>query len=206
MNRKMYPNTLSDMQHDVRNTVRLHWQLLLTQGVIMAFLGVLALIWSQISTPAADVYVGWLFLISGIVGLASTFFVQNVTAFLWSLLTAALSLMVGMLLLWQLAESAVSLPLVLTAFFIVEGLFQIAASISYRYAFPDSWGWMLASGIVDLSLAVLTIMGWPNTAGWALGLIVGVNLITSGWAIAMIALAGRSLAQSHGSSHGYALH
>jgi uncharacterized membrane protein HdeD (DUF308 family) len=184
------------MQHAVRDTVRLHWQLFLTQGVIMVILGVLAVIWPQISTIAVDVYIGWLFLLSGVVGLASMFLAQNVQAFLWSLLTAALSLFVGILLLWHPTEGAVSLTLVLIAFFIVEGIFQIVASLSYRDVFPDQWGWMLASGIADLILAALIIMGWPSTASWALGLIVGVNLITSGAAITMVALAGRNLMQT----------
>jgi uncharacterized membrane protein HdeD (DUF308 family) len=85
---------------------------------------------------------------------------------------------------------------VLIAFFIVEGIVQIVASLSYRDVFPDQWGWMLASGIADLILAALIIMGWPSTASWALGLIVGVNLITSGAAITMVALAGRNLMQT----------
>ena len=65
----------------------------------MVILGVLAVIWPQISTIAVDVYVGWLFLLSGVIGLASMFLAQNMQAFLWSLLTAALSLLVGVLLL-----------------------------------------------------------------------------------------------------------
>ena len=188
--------SISDMQHAVRDTVRHHWQLFLTQGVIMTILGVLAVIWPQISTVAVDVYVGWLFLLSGVVGLATMFLAQDVQAFLWLLLTAALSLFVGIVLLWHPVEGAVSLTLVLIAFFIVEGIFQIAASISYRDVFPDSWGWLLASGIADLILAALIIKGWPSTAGWALGLIVGVNLVTSGAAIIMVALAGRSVVKA----------
>jgi uncharacterized membrane protein HdeD (DUF308 family) len=188
--------TLSDMQAAVKDTVRLHWQLFLAQGVIMLILGVLAVIWPQISTIAVDVYVGWLFLLSGIVGLASMFLAQNVQAFLWMLLTAALSLFVGIVLLWHPVEGAASLTLVLIAFFIVEGVFQIVASLSYRDIFPSQWGWMLASGIVDLILAALIIKGWPSTATWALGLIVGINLITSGAAIVMVALAGKALVQT----------
>jgi uncharacterized membrane protein HdeD (DUF308 family) len=194
--------SISDMQHAVRDTVRHHWQLFLTQGVIMTILGVLAVIWPQISTVAVDVYVGWLFLLSGVVGLATMFLAQDVQAFLWLLLTAALSLFVGIVLLWHPVEGAVSLTLVLIAFFIVEGIFQIAASISYRDVFPDSWGWMLASGIADLILAALIIKGWPSTAGWALGLIVGVNLVTSGAAIIMVALAGRSVVKAIASAGG----
>jgi uncharacterized membrane protein HdeD (DUF308 family) len=194
--------SISDMQHAVKDTARHHWQLFLTQGVIMTILGVLAVIWPQISTVAVDVYVGWLFLLSGVVGLATMFLAQDVQAFLWLLLTAALSLFVGIVLLWHPVEGAVSLTLVLIAFFIVEGIFQIAASISYRDVFPDSWGWLLASGIADLILAALIIKGWPSTAGWALGLIVGVNLVTSGAAIIMVALAGRSVVKAIASAGG----
>ena len=111
--------------------------------------------------------------------------------FLWSLLTAALSLLAGVLLLWHPIEGAISLTLVLIAFFIVEGLFQIVVSFGYRDLFPESWGWMLASGIADLALAALIIAGWPGTASWALGLIVGVNLITSGIATTMVAVTAR---------------
>jgi len=194
--------SISDMQHAVRDTVRHHWQLFLIQGVIMTILGVLAVIWPQISTVAVDVYVGWLFLLSGVVGLATMFLAQDVQAFLWLLLTAALSLFVGIVLLWHPVEGAVSLTLVLIAFFIVEGIFQIAASVSYRDVFPDSWGWLLGSGIADLILAALIIKAWPSTAGWALGLIVGVNLVTSGAAIIMVALAGRSVVKAIASAGG----
>ena len=188
--------SINDIQHSVRNAVRLHWHLFLAQGVIMTILGVLAILRPQLSTVAVDVYVGWLFLLSGAVGLVTMFFAPSASAFFWSLLTAALSLFVGILLLWHPVEGAISLTLVLIAFFIAEGIFQIVGSISYREAFPDSWGWMLGSGIADLILAGLIIGGWPATAGWVLGLVVGVNLITSGIAIIMVAVTGRRLVRT----------
>jgi len=183
--------TISDIQRSVRDAVRLHWGLFLAQGVAMTVLGVFAIVWPQVSTVAVDVYIGALFFVSGAVGLVVMFFAPSVSAFLWSLLTAALSLLVGILLLWHPVEGAVSLTLVLVAFFIVEGIFQIAGSIAYREVFPESWGWLLVSGIADLVLAVLIVAGWPGTAGWALGLIVGVNLITSGVAVVMVAVMAR---------------
>jgi len=183
--------TISDIQRSVRDAVRLHWGLFLAQGVAMTVLGVFAIVWPQVSTVAVDVYIGALFFVSGAVGLVVMFFAPSVSAFLWSLLTAALSLLIGILLLWHPVEGAVSLTLVLIAFFIVEGIFQIAGSIAYREVFPESWGWLLVSGIADLVLAVLIVAGWPGTAGWALGLIVGVNLITSGVAVVMVAVMAR---------------
>jgi uncharacterized membrane protein HdeD (DUF308 family) len=179
--------TIDDIQRSIRHAVRLHWRLFLTQGVITTILGIIAIIWPQISTVAVDVYIGVIFFLAGAVGLALMFFAPTTSAFLWSLLTAALSFLVGVLLLWHPIAGVVSLTLVLIAFFIVEGVFQIVASFRSREIFPESWGWMLGSGIADLALAALIIAGWPGTASWALGLIVGVNLITSGVATVMVA-------------------
>jgi uncharacterized membrane protein HdeD (DUF308 family) len=197
----IYSNSIpEEMRRGIEETMRTHWALFLAQGVIMIILGVLGVIWPQISTLAVDFYIGWMFLLSGIVGLATMFLAPSVSAFLWSLLTAALSLAVGILLLWHPIEGTVSLTMVLIAFFVAEGIFQIAAAIRYRDAFPDSWGWMLMSGIADLILAWLMVSGWPGTAIWALGLIAGINLITSGLAITMAAIAGRSLVKGAASA------
>ena len=82
----------------------------------------------------------------------------------------------------------------LTAFFFVEGVFQTVAALSYRETIPRSWGWLPASGLADIALAVIIVSGWPGTAGWTLGLLAGVSLLTSGWAIVMVALSVRNLA------------
>ncbi len=188
--------SLSDMQRAVKDAVRLHWRMFTFQGVVMIILGVLALVAPVVATIAVDFYVGWLFLISGIIGLVAMFSANDVKAFLWSLIVAALSVVTGALLLWKPAEGAMSLTLVLTAFFLAEGVIQTVTSITYRDIFKGSWGWMLLSGLSDLALAAIIIFGWPTTASWALGLIVGINLVTSGWAVVMIALAARELVGS----------
>ena len=188
--------TTRDAQRAITEAMRTYSTLFLVQGVIMMILGGLAIIWPQVSTVAVDLYVGWLFLLSGVMGLITMFIAPSVSAFLWSLLTAALSLFVGVLLIWHPVEGAVSLTLVLIAFFIAEGIFQIAGAIRLRESFPDAWAWMLMSGIADLILAAIIISGWPSSAGWALGLIVGVNLITSGLAITMVAATGRTVVKA----------
>ncbi|KPF67389.1 hypothetical protein IP69_13710 [Bosea sp. AAP35] len=188
--------TPGDVQHTLNETMRTYWGMFMVQGVTTMILGVLAILWPQISTVAADIYIGWLFLFSGMVGFVMMFWAPSIPGFPGSLLTAALSLIVGILLVWHPVEGVISLTLALIAFFIVEGIFQIAAAIRYRDACPESWGWMVMSGIADLALAGAIISGWPGTASWALGLIVGVNLLTSGLAITMAALAGRGFAKT----------
>ena len=162
----------------------------------MIILGVLAVAAPAFATLTVDIYVGWLFLISGVLGLIAMFSARNVPGFLWTLVTALLSIVVGGVLLWKPVEGALSLTIVLTAFFIVEGLYQAAAALIYRDAIPSTWGWLLASGIADLALAAIIIAGWPGTAAWTLGLLVGVNLLTTGWAVVMVALGARDIAQS----------
>ncbi|MBV8976605.1 MAG: HdeD family acid-resistance protein [Alphaproteobacteria bacterium] len=171
----------------LRDSVRTHSALFLAQGIIMILLGVAAVIWPLISSVAIETYVGWLFLLSGIFSLALLFMAPSVSGFVWALFTGALALFTGVLLLWHPVAGVITLTLVLIAFFIAEGLFQIAAAIAARDAFRSSWGWMLFSGAVDLVLAGLIIAGWPGSAAWALGTVVGVNLATSGIAIATVA-------------------
>jgi uncharacterized membrane protein HdeD (DUF308 family) len=187
---------VSEMQNALKDALKTNWKLFLFQGVVMVILGILAVAWPAVATLAVDIYIGWLFLISGTVGLVAMFSARDVPAFFWTLLTAALAMAVGVLLIWKPAEGAESLTIVLTAFFIAEGVFQIAGSFAYRDAMPGSWGWMFVSGISDLILAGLLIMYWPVSAAWALGLLVGVNLITSGVAIVVTAIEARNLAQT----------
>ena len=184
------PN-LSDMQRAVRDAFGAHWRLMMFQGVIMIILGVLAVAAPVIATIAIDIWVGWLFLFSGGIGLIALFSSHHIPAFLWSLITAALSIALGILLIWKPVEGALSLTFLLTAFFLVEGVFQIATSLVYRDSLPGTWGWMLASGVSDLLLVAIIVLGWPATGVWVLGLLVGINLFMSGWAIVMMAFAGR---------------
>jgi len=187
---------LTEMQDALKDALKTHWKLFLFQGVVMVILGILAVAWPAVATIAVDLYVGWLFLISGLVGLVAMFSARDVPAFFWTLLTAALAIAAGVLLIWKPMEGALSLTIVLTAFFFAEGIFQIVGSFSYRDVIPGSWGWMLASGISDLILAGLLLVYWPVSAAWALGLIVGINLITSGVAIVTIAFEARNIAQT----------
>jgi uncharacterized membrane protein HdeD (DUF308 family) len=119
------------------------------------------------------------------------FKMRKISDFLWTLIAAVLALVVGILLIWRPGVGVLTLTHVLTGFFIAEGIVQILAAFKYRSAAAGSWGWMLFSGIVDLVLAAIILMGWPGTAAWTLGLLVGINLFMAGLALVMTALACR---------------
>jgi uncharacterized membrane protein HdeD (DUF308 family) len=84
------------------------------------------------------------------------------------------------------------LTLVLIAFFIVEGVATILYAIDHKAQLSERWGWMLVSGIVDLILAGIIFAGLPESATWALSLLVGINMLFGGTAMVGMALAARN--------------
>jgi uncharacterized membrane protein HdeD (DUF308 family) len=176
----------------VARTVREHWKLFLIEGIILVVLGLLAVALPLLAGLAVTILFGWLFLISGAVGMVTTFAMRQAPGFWWSLISAVLGIVVGVLLLVQPGVGLVSLTYVLIAFFIVEGVATIMFALEHRRQLTGRWGWMLASGVVDLFLALLILAGLPGSAGWALGLIVGINMVFGGASMIGMALAARS--------------
>jgi uncharacterized membrane protein HdeD (DUF308 family) len=187
---------LADAQRTMREAVRAHWILFLIQGVIMVVLGLLAVARPMIATLAVEIFAGWLFVISGIVGLAGAFTAWKTPGITWTLIRALLAIILGVLLLWRPFAGVLTLTLLLAAFFAAQGVAQIIVSIEHRATLPSSWLWVLLSGIVDLLLAAIIISGWPGTATWVLGLLVGINLFMSGVALVMTSIACRSVTET----------
>ena len=171
-----------------------HWVLFLVEGVVLLVLGATAVVLPPIATLAVTILFGWLFLVSGIVGLVTTFWMRHAPGFWWSLLSAALGIIVGAMLLASPVTGAFSLTLVLIAFFLIEGAVSIMFALDHRRELSGQWGWMLMSGIIDLVLAMMIFAGLPSTAAWAVGLLVGINMIFGGAALIAMALHARKSA------------
>src|SRR5580704_12202946 len=178
----------------VQSAIRTHWTLFLIEGIVLIILGAAAIILPQVATLAFTLVIGWLFLISGGVGLVTTFWMRNAPGFWWALLSAVIGIAAGIVLIRWPISGTVSLTLVLIAFFIIEGIVTLMYAFEHRAQLSGRWGWMLASGIVDLILAGIIFAGLPETATWALGLLVGINLLFGGTAMIGMALAARNAA------------
>jgi uncharacterized membrane protein HdeD (DUF308 family) len=183
------------IQRAMAKTLHEHWVLFLVEGIILIILGLAAIIIPPIATLAVEILFGWLFLISGIVGLITTFLMRQAPGFWWSLISAILGIAAGIvLLLWPLS-GVLSLTLVLIVFFVIEGGASIMFAIEHKRELSGQWGWMLASGIIDLILAAIIFAGLPGTAAWALGLLVGINMLFGGTALIAMALKAREIPQ-----------
>jgi uncharacterized membrane protein HdeD (DUF308 family) len=182
------------IERAVASAIHAHWKLFLIEGIILAILGVAAIVVPPIATLAFELVIGWLFLISGIVGLFTSFWMRNAPGFWWSLLSAVIAIAAGLVLLRWPISGTLSLTFVLIAFFVMEGIITIMYAIDHRNQLTGRWGWMLASGIVDLILAGIIFAGLPGSATWALGLLVGINMVFGGTAMIGMALAARQQA------------
>src|SRR5262249_54276558 len=180
-------------QRAVVSAIHEHWVLFLVEGILLMLLGAAAIILPVIATLAFTLVIGWLFLLSGVIGLITTFWMRNAPGFWWSLLSAVIGIAAGIVLIRWPISGTVSLTLVLIAFFIIEGIVTLMYAFEHRAQLSGRWGWMLASGIVDLILAGIIFAGLPETATWALGLRVGINLLFGGPAMLGPACAVRSV-------------
>ena len=184
---------IEQIQSAMATSLREHWVLFLVEGIILVILGLAAIVVPPIATLAVELLFGWLFLISGIAGLITTFLMRQAPGFWWSLVSAILGIAAGfVLLLWPLS-GVVTLTLVLIVFFTIEGVASIMFALEHKAELSGRWGWMLASGIIDLILAVIILAGLPGTAALALGLLVGINMLFGGSALIGMALHARDV-------------
>jgi uncharacterized membrane protein HdeD (DUF308 family) len=156
-------------------------------GILLIVLGVVAILFPFLTTIAAKLVLGWLFLFGGIVQIIHAFSAHRWSAFFLSLLVGVVYVLAGGWLVFFPLAGILTLTVLLAAMFIVEGALEIG--MAFRIRPQEGWVWMLVSGIVAVAVGLLIIAQLPTSAIWAIGLLVGINMISSGWAYFFLALA-----------------
>ena len=185
------PATNAEMTATLKRSIHDHWGLFLTEGIILSVLGFAAMLIPLLAGIVTTIFLGWLFLIAGAVGLVATLRARQAPGFVWSLLSALVALLVGGVLVWNPLRGLVTLTYVMIAFFVVDGIFIICYALAHRRELSGRWEWMMANGVVDLILAGVVIAGLPGTLIWALGLLLGIDLLFGGASLIVMALTAR---------------
>ena len=184
---------LSKFRADMRAAVRAHWKAFLFEGILLAVLGLAAIILPPFASLAVTIFLGWMFLVSGIGGLIVTFWARDMPGFWWSLISAALAVLAGMILIARPAQGTLTLTVVVGAYFLAEGVTTIMYALQHRRELSARWSWLLVGGLMDILIAFIIISGLPGTAEWAIGLLVGINLLFGGATLIGMALAARKM-------------
>jgi uncharacterized membrane protein HdeD (DUF308 family) len=189
----MTAQDVPDLQYKLLKAVQKHWKALLIEGILLIVLGLVAMVIPSLASFAVTIFLGSLFLIGGLAELALLIWTGKTPGFWWSLLSALLAAGVGIVLLARPAQGTLTLTIVLGAYFAVEGVFTIMYAFEHGGELSKRRGWLVVSGLLDLLVAVLIIAGLPGSASWAIGLLVGVDLVFGGLSLIGMALAGRKI-------------
>jgi uncharacterized membrane protein HdeD (DUF308 family) len=183
---------LPSIEAKVSAAVREHWKAFLFEGILLVILGLAAMIVPPLASLAVTIFLGWMFLISGIAGLVLTYWARQMPGFWWSLISAALALVAGIVLLARPMQGTLTLTIVVGAYFLAEGVATIMYALEHRRELSQRWSWMLFSGLLDILIAAMIITGLPGSAEWAIGLLVGINLLFGGASLIGMALAAKN--------------
>jgi uncharacterized membrane protein HdeD (DUF308 family) len=177
------------MREAMRETVR-KYSVYLLQGGLMVVAGVLALLYPLFASTAIVVLLGWLLIFAGVVQGIGLIGAGNVPHYWLQLISAALAIVIGLLLLRQPDSGLLIITVLLLLYFLVEGLSKVIFALTIR-PFPH-WGWVLLSGIVGILLAVYLWANLPVDSAWVLGVLLGILLIAEGAALTYLAWRVRS--------------
>jgi uncharacterized membrane protein HdeD (DUF308 family) len=180
------------LKSQLSTEVREHWKAFLVEGILLAILGLAAIVVPSVASFAFTVVLGYLFLVGGIGGLIVTFWARRMPGFWWSLLSAVLALVAAFALLIRPAQGVLTLTIVVGAYFLAEGVVSIMYALEHRRELLQRWGWMLTAGVMDIIIAGIIIAGLPGSAAWAIGLLVGLNMMFGGATLIGMALAAHS--------------
>ena len=173
------------MRSAMRDVIKRHSLWYLLQGGLMVLTGVVAFLFPVFSSVAVVLMLGWLLIISGVFQAISLIGATNVPHFWLQLISVVLSVVIGILFLRNPGQGLLTLTLLLIVFFMVEGMAKVIFALTIR-PFPN-WGWVLASGIIGVLLAIYLWSSLPITAAWLLGILVGIQLTSEGAALAYMA-------------------
>ena len=191
MTQDTLPHDLANLQSKMAAAVREHWKAFLIEGILLVVLGLAAIIVPPLASLAVTIFLGWMFLISGIAGLALTIWARQMPGFWWSLISAVLGIAAGLILLAKPVQGTLTLTIVVGAYFLAEGVATIMYALEHRRELSERWSWLLVGGLLDILIAAMIITGLPGSAEWAIGLLVGINLVFGGATLIGVALAAR---------------
>jgi uncharacterized membrane protein HdeD (DUF308 family) len=182
------------MDPEVREGLARSWKVLMTVGVLAIVVGCVAILVPAIFSVGTAIFIGWILLIVGAFLIAGAFSAHSVGTLLWRLLWAALTVIVGVWLIVEPHNGTLTLTLVLGIYFLLMGVTRIGVAFVGRG--HEGAGWVGLSGVAGLLIGILVLAKFPSSADWAIGLLVGIDLIFAGWTLTSVALVGKDLSRA----------
>lgn len=173
-----------------RKQLQQNWGWYFALGACLVVLGTLAMIYSWTTTLFSVIYLGLLLIILGIFEGTQSLKISEWSSSFLHLFLGILYTIGGLFMVWEPAINALSLTLLLSIFFVVSGILKIIFAMINEIPHKI---WLIANGIITTLLGLLIWQQWPISGLWAIGLLVGVDMVFSGWTLIMLSFAAKNL-------------
>jgi uncharacterized membrane protein HdeD (DUF308 family) len=183
----------ASLDPEVRAGLARSWKGLMIIGVVAIVLGCVAILVPAVASVGTAIFIGWLLLVVGAFLVAAAFSAHSVGSLLLRLVWAALTVIVGIWLIVEPHNGTLTLTFVLGVYFLFMGVTRITVAFLGRGQ-PNA-GWVGLSGVCGLLIGILVLAKFPSSADWAIGLLVGIDLIFAGWTLTSIAQLGKELSR-----------
>lgn len=168
-----------EMDPEVRAGLARSWKALMAVGVLAILVGCVAIVVPAVASVGTAIFIGWILVIAGAFLVAGAFTAHSVGTVVLRLVWAALTVIVGVYLIAEPHNGTLTLTLVLGIYFLFMGLTRIAVASSARG--QQNAGLVGLSGVAGLLIGILVLAKFPSSADWAIGLLVGIDLIFAGF-------------------------
>ncbi|MEP3046428.1 MAG: HdeD family acid-resistance protein [Roseibium sp.] len=158
-------------------------------GLMMAAVGLLAIIFPFATSLTANFMIGWVFVLMGFLSISTSFTVNGTGPFFGVFLVGALTIAAGVFLIANPDQGLVILTFIIAIIFMFEGAYYVMAAFELRP--EDGWGWMLFSGMISVVVGLMIVAKIHGASLIILGLMVGVNFLSSGISMVMISRAAQ---------------
>ena len=182
------------MDPEIREGLRRSWKALMTVGIIAILIGCVAIVVPAAASVGTAIFIGWILVIAGAFLVAGAFMAHSVGSVILRLIWALLTVIVGLWLIVEPHNGTLTLTLVLGIYFLFMGLTRIAVAFAARG--QQGAGLVGLSGVAGLLIGILVLAKFPSSADWAIGLLVGIDLIFAGWTLVSVALVGKDLSRA----------
>jgi uncharacterized membrane protein HdeD (DUF308 family) len=182
------------MDPEVRAGLARSWKALLTVGILAIVVGCVAILVPAVAAVGTAIFIGWILLFAGAFLVAAAFSAHSVGSLVVRLIWAILTVIVGVYLIFEPHNGTLTLTLVLGIYFLFMGVTRVTVAFMARG--QQNAGLVGLSGVCSLLIGILVLAKFPSSADWAIGLLVGIDLIFAGWTLTSVALVGKELSRS----------
>jgi uncharacterized membrane protein HdeD (DUF308 family) len=183
----------ASLDPEVREGLRKSWKPLMLVGLLAIFLGCIAILVPALGSVGTAIFIGWLLLFVGAILVAVAFSAHSIGTLVLRMVWAILTVVVGLWLIVEPHNGTLTLTLVLGIYFLFMGLTR--TTIAFISRGQPNAGLLGLSGVAGLLIGILILAEFPSSADWAIGLLVGIDLIFAGWTLTSVALLGRDLSK-----------